>query len=141
MKKPVKKTARKQVKATAKRQGVALVVGPKKKKTKAPVKRVKKELSEADKNFNAFKKHHAPGNCFFLPGIGPIRVTKVEKGLDSGGNTAKVSYDYVTANHTDGSSKKESNVRFEYLDVRRPVFDVKNFLKEIGSLYKKTYLS
>lgn len=121
-------------KRKAKRQGVALALTNKKKK--APVKRVKKEVSPEDVFLKEFKKNNPVGEVYFEHYQGPVRLTKVQKCTAT---TVIATLVRVEADPTDGTiMERTSNVTKSH-DLRK--FDIKKFLKEINDLYKKVYLS
>ena len=126
-------------KKEAKKQGVAVAISTKK---KAPVKRVKKEVSPEDTFLKEFKKNNPVGGVYFVQYVGPVRLTKVQKCT---GSTVMATLVSVDADPTDGSviertrNVTKSHSEQAYLNLTK--FDIKKFLKEINALYKKVYLS
>lgn len=126
---------KKQVKKTAKRQGVSLAVTNKKKKA-APKKRSKKELSPEEAYAKTFKKENPIGGVYFEHFIGPVRLVKITPLSEVAVNAT---FKLVAADPTDGSVTEQEKTFTKSRKLQ--TFDVKKFLKETNALYKKVYLS
>jgi hypothetical protein len=133
------------MKKQTKRQGIALVVSTKKKPAKKAVKRVTKKRDPA-KDFTPedpardyckqYKDFTPVGTVFFEPFIGPAKITKIEKWTS---RSVMLTIEAVLGDANSGEiSTATRRIEKHYMPK---AFDVKKFLKEINSLYKKTYLS
>jgi hypothetical protein len=123
------------MKKQTKRQGVALVVSTKKPAKKA-VKKAAKEIDQAARFLAKFKKENPKGGVYFESFIGPVKLIGVTKNTATSVN---VHYKVVNADNVTGKVEV-TTLRHTKMYNLKP-FDIKKFLKEINSLYKKTYLS